>query len=107
MNPEQNVRKNVTVTAWDGERGPERHLVVNAVVLEVDVVAHDGGAEGGCAQEAVVVGLVACQMDHRHHVFEPHAKNSKIPSKTSISTRGLGIMAGKKKVEEAEWVSET
>ena len=95
------------VTAWDGERGPERRLVVNAVVLEADVVAHDGGDEGDCAREVVVADLVVCQRDHRHRVFEPHATNHKIPSKISIRTKGLGIMAGKKKAEEVERVSET
>ena len=95
------------VTAWDGERGPERRLVVNAVVLGADVVAHDGGDEGDCVREVVVVVLVACPRDHRRRVFVPHATNRKTPSKMSIRTKGLGIMAGKKEVEEVERVSET
>ena len=41
--------------AWDGEKGLERRLVVNTVVLEVDVAVHDGGDEGDCVQEIVVV----------------------------------------------------
>ena len=109
MNPDQSVQRNVTVMAWpgDGEKGLERCLVVKVVVLEVDVAAHDGGDEGDCVREVVVVVLVACPRDHRRHVFVPHATNRKTPSKMSIRTKELETMAGKKKVGEAQRVSET
>ena len=93
--------------AWDEEKGLERRLAVKVVVLEVDAAAHDGGDEGDCIREVVVVVLVACPRDHRRRVFVPHATNRKTPSKMSIRTKELETKAGKKKAGEAQRVFET
>lgn len=76
-------------------------------VLVVDEAAHGGGVEVDREREAVVVGLVVCQADHRRRVPEPHATNHKMPPKISTHMKELGMIVGKEKVEEAGRVSET
>ena len=76
-------------------------------VPAVDEAAHGDGYEVDREQGVVVVGLVVYPADHRHRVPEPHATNRKMPPKISRHTKELGMIVGKKEVEEAGRVSET